>query len=167
MIFQGQKMAEIFNPLLTDHTKIGRRPLIKFRQPLCNYHSDLVCYVHIHSLPHLNVCEPFLASNGWPRVASGLRRALYRVSYLARMGSWRTSVSLVTGRSAHASVRKATWIMCLASKKTNIFASDGIVGDRSFFGLEGGAICQALEQKQNPRMSDRRVCGEGSRRWGT
>ena len=51
-----------------------------------NLHGDLICYVHILFLPHLHVCWPFFATNGWPRVVSGLRRALYRVSSLAERG---------------------------------------------------------------------------------
>ena len=82
------------------------------------------------------------------------------------VGSWRLSVSLVTGRTAFARSKRATW-SCLVIKKTNTFAIDGRVGDRSFFGLEEGAFCQASEQQQNSRKSDRRACGEGLRRWST
>ena len=45
--------------------------------------------------------------------------------------SLRMCVSLVTGRTASVSVRKATWT-CLASKKANIFVGDGRVGDVIF-----------------------------------
>ena len=79
------------------------------------------------------------------------------------VGSWRVSVSLVTCRTAFARSKRATWSCRLVIKKTNLFAIDGRVGDRSFFGLEEGAFCQASEQQQNSRKSDRRACGEGSR----
>ena len=97
--------------------------------------------------------SPSLRRKAGPdRVSSGLCRALYRVTCVVRMGSWCMSVSLVTCRTASASARKATWT-CLKSKKANISASDGRVGDRSFFGLEGGALCQASEEQQNPLTS--------------
>ena len=131
------------------------------------YHSDLVCYVHMHSLFHLNVSKPFVASNGWPRVdvACGLRRVLYRVSYLARMGF--VAHVCFPGHGPKRTCVRVKGHVDMFSEQEDKHESEGRVGDRSFFGLEGGAICQALEQQQNRRTSDRRVCGEGSRRWGT
>ena len=114
-------------------------------------HSDLVCYVHIHSLPHFHVCEPFPATCAWQRVTKALRRAVYRINYLAQRGIVAHVCFLGYGLICVRTKGHVAWTCPVNFEQEGKPFRDGSVGDRSFFGLEGEALCEASGQQQNPR----------------